>query len=166
MATTMLTVGAFFTFLFGCVSASFDLFIDAEQAERLLGVRTNASSASSGGVFFVRDGIVNDYAVSNSANQLVPYDMDALTFHWRSSPASRVSYAIHVIHAPSRAMDEPVVINAEAEGRVPSKERRFAVKLPCTGKVAARVDFLVQVSYAKKRFGTVNDMSFLSLFLR
>ena len=72
--------------------------------------------------------------------------MDELTFHWRSSPSSRISYSIHLIHKPTKAMQEPVLVNAAKMGRVPSKERTFKVRLECTGKASEQVDFLLQVS--------------------
>ena len=51
--------------------AAFDLFIDAVEAEKLLGLRTQAQGdQTQGGIYYVRNGVKNDYAVTNSDNQV------------------------------------------------------------------------------------------------
>ena len=55
------------------VNASFDLFIDAEESEKLLGVRTqsdNDGDSTEGGIYYVRNGVKNDYALTNADNQV------------------------------------------------------------------------------------------------
>ena len=75
----------------------------------------------------------------------MPHSVPRLVFHWRAFGGATVAYSVHIIHTPGPAMDKPSV-NITATGTVPRVDRKFAVRLPCTGLTNGEIDFLLQVS--------------------
>ena len=71
--------------------------------------------------------------------------MDHIDFTWRARPGSSVPYKLTFIHTPGPAMAAPSV-NISQTGLVPTYQDKFRLHFPCTGRVAAQVETLLQVS--------------------
>jgi hypothetical protein len=77
-------------------------------------------------------------------SQVIPADVDHIDFTWRARPGSSVPYKLTFIHTPGPAMAAPTV-NISQTGLVPTYPDKFRLLFPCTGKVAAQVETLLQV---------------------
>merc|ERR1711962_1297767 len=78
-------------------------------------------------------------------HQVIPAKVHHIDFTWRAGPHESVPYKMTFIHTPGPAMDPPTV-NISPAGLVPTYTDKFRLHFPCTGKVAAEVDTLLQVS--------------------
>ncbi len=76
---------------------------------------------------------------------MIPAEVDHIDFTWRASPHTAVPYKMTFIHTPGPAMDPPT-LNVSMAGLVPTYADKFRLYFPCTGKVNAEVDTLLQVS--------------------
>ena len=76
--------------------------------------------------------------------QVIPAEVDHIDFTWRASPHTAVPYKMTFIHTPGPAMDPPT-LNVSMAGLVPTYPDKFRLNFPCTGKVNAEVDTLLQV---------------------
>jgi hypothetical protein len=79
-----------------------------------------------------------------SSRQVIPAEVDHIDFTWRASPHTAVPYKMTFIHTPGPAMDPPT-LNVSMAGLVPTYADKFRLHFPCTGKVNAEVDTLLQV---------------------
>ncbi len=75
---------------------------------------------------------------------MIPAEVDHIDFTWRASPHTAVPYKMTFIHTPGPAMDPPT-LNVSMAGLVPTYADKFRLYFPCTGKVNAEVDTLLQV---------------------
>ena len=75
---------------------------------------------------------------------MIPADVDHIDFTWKARPGSSVPYKLTFIHTPGPAMAAPSV-NISQTGLVPTYLDKFRLFFPCTGKVAAQVETLLQV---------------------
>lgn len=119
--------------------AKMNLYLSSDQTEKLYGIKTD-------GLYYVMDGMVNQYAMTFQ-HQAIPADIDHIDFTWSATPRSAIPYKITFIHTPGPAMDPPKV-NVSLSGLVPTHEDKFRLYFPCTGKAAAEVDTLLQISLA------------------
>ena len=78
--------------------------------------------------------------------QVIPADVDHIDFTWKARPGSSVPYKLTFIHTPGPAMAAPSV-NISQTGLVPTYLDKFRLFFPCTGKVAAQVETLLQVGF-------------------
>ena len=87
--------------------------------------------------------------LSNSPppTQVIPADVDHIDFTWKARPGSSVPYKLTFIHTPGPAMAAPSV-NISQTGLVPTYLDKFRLFFPCTGKVAAQVETLLQVGHS------------------
>ena len=122
--------------------ANVSLYLSSDQTERLYGIKTT-------GLYYVSDGVVNQYAMTFQ-HQAIPADIDHIDFSWKATPGSSVPYKLTFIHTPGPAMDPPTV-NVSVTGLVPTHEDKFRLMFPCTGRAAAVVDTLLQISLTLKR---------------
>ena len=81
---------------------------------------------------------------SQTPIQVIPADVDHIDFTWKARPGSSVPYKLTFIHTPGPAMAAPSV-NISQTGLVPTYLDKFRLFFPCTGKVAAQVETLLQV---------------------
>jgi len=123
--------------MFGAGHGKVDLYLGSEETMSLYGIKTD-------GLYYVRDGMVNKYAMTFQ-HQVIPAEIDHIDFSWRASPREAVTYKMTFIHTPGLAMDPPSV-NVSMAGLVPTYTDKFRLTFPCTGKVDAEVDTLLQVS--------------------
>lgn len=128
--------------LLSAVSAKVSLYLSSDQTEALYGIKTD-------GLYYVREGVVNKYAM-NFQHQVIPASVDHIDFTWKARPGSSVPYKLTFIHTPGPAMDPPTV-NISQTGLVPTYPDKFRLMFPCTGKVAAQVETLLQVTLAIKQ---------------
>jgi len=131
--------------LFFCVSMTsgkVSLYLSSDQTESLYGIKTT-------GLFYIQEGVVNKYAM-NFQHQVIPAEVDHIDFTWEAKKGSAVPYKITFMHAPSKAMDNPTV-NISTQGLVPTHTDKFRLFFPCTGKVAAEVETLFQISFSIRR---------------
>lgn len=118
------------------------LYLSSDQTEALYGIKTD-------GLYYVREGVVNKYAM-NFQHQVIPATVDHIDFTWRARPGSSVPYKLTFIHTPGPAMEAPSV-NISQTGLVPTFQDKFRLSFPCTGKVAAQVETLLQITLAIKQ---------------
>ena len=130
-----------------------NLYLSTDQTEALYGIKTK-------GIYYVRDGMVNDYAISFQ-HQAIPADVDHVDFTWRTGRNTAVPYKMTFIHTPGPAMDPPTV-NISMAGLVPSYTDKFRLHFPCTGKVSAEVDTLLQVQHKYLLLYKVGSLNFTS----
>ena len=83
---------------------------------------------------------------SQTPIQVIPADVDHIDFTWKARPGSSVPYKLTFIHTPGPAMAAPSV-NISQTGLVPTYLDKFRLYFPCTGKVAAQVETLLQVGH-------------------
>ena len=119
-------------------SSKVSLYLSSDQTEALYGIKTD-------GLYYMREGVVNKYAM-NFQHQVIPAGVDHIDFTWRARPGSSVPYKLTFIHTPGPAMAAPSV-NISQTGLVPTYPDKFRLHFPCTGRVAAQVETLLQVSY-------------------
>jgi len=122
--------------------AKVSLYLSSDQTEALYGIKTD-------GLYYVREGVVNKYAM-NFQHQVIPADVDHIDFTWKARPGSSVPYKLTFIHTPGPAMAAPSV-NISQTGLVPTYLDKFRLYFPCTGKVAAQVETLLQITLAIKQ---------------
>jgi len=128
--------------LVGKSNAKVSLYLSSDQTEALYGIKTD-------GLYYVREGVVNKYAM-NFQHQVIPADVDHIDFTWKARPGSSVPYKLTFIHTPGPAMEAPSV-NISQTGLVPTYPDKFRLFFPCTGKVAAQVETLLQITLAIKQ---------------
>ena len=134
------------------VGGKVSLYLSPDQTEALYGIQTD-------GLYYVRDGMVNKYAMTFQ-HQVIKAEVDHIDFTWKAAPHSAVPYKMTFIHTPGPAMDPPTV-NISMAGLVPTYTDKFRLYFPCTGKVAAEVDTLLQVQQPDmyRRGGYPNEHS-------
>jgi len=129
-------------FFFSVTSGKVSLYLSSDQTEALYGIKTP-------GLFYITEGVVNKYAM-NFQHQVIPAEVDHIDFTSEAKKGSAVPYKITFMHAPSKAMDNPTV-NISTTGLVPTHTDKFRLFFPCTGKVAAQVETLFQISFSIRR---------------
>eukprot|EP00092_Neocalanus_flemingeri_P033201 GFUD01036107.1.p1 GENE.GFUD01036107.1~~GFUD01036107.1.p1 ORF type:complete len:407 (-),score=55.69 GFUD01036107.1:549-1769(-) len=138
----METFSVILLFCFSVTSGKVSLYLSSDQTEALYGIKTP-------GLFYITEGVVNKYAM-NFQHQVIPAEVDHIDFTWEAKKGSAVPYKITFMHAPSKAMDNPTV-NISTTGLVPTHPDKFRLLFPCTGKVAAQVETLFQISFSIRR---------------
>jgi len=123
-------------------SGKVSLYLSSDETEALYGIKTT-------GLFYITEGVVNKYAM-NFQHQIIPAEVDHIDFTWEAKKGSAVPYKITFMNAPSKAMDKPTV-NISTTGLVPTHTDKFRLFFPCTGKVAAQVETLFQISFSIRR---------------
>jgi hypothetical protein len=99
----------------------------------------------------------NEFCCETVSLQVIPAEVDHIDFTWRASPHTAVPYKMTFIHTPGPAMDPPT-LNVSMAGLVPTYADKFRLYFPCTGKVNAEVDTLLQVNLeAGKSFRFLNQ---------
>ncbi|KAF2347875.1 WIF domain [Trinorchestia longiramus] len=114
--------------LLGSASATFDLYIDAKDFHKLLGVNSE--------LWYVRDGEVKENALDYVV--LVPPEVSVLTFHWRARHNILLPYKVQMHVANPEAAVATLSINAT--GSVPTSMRTFSLTLNCTNRLTTQVD--------------------------
>ena len=124
-------------------SSKVSLYLSSDQTEALYGIKTD-------GLYYMREGVVDKYAM-NFQHQVIPAGVDHIDFTWRARPGSSVPYKLTFIHTPGPAMAAPSV-NISQTGLVPTYPDKFRLHFPCTGRVAAKVETLLQITLAIKHW--------------
>ncbi|XP_064105791.1 tyrosine-protein kinase Dnt-like isoform X2 [Macrobrachium nipponense] len=121
--------------------ANFNLFLSQAEVHRILGLTSE--------LFYVREGVVNDYAI----NWLVPVpaDVHSLFFTWQATTKKDVLYnmAIWINDTQAYEKDPPLAtpfVNVSLTGHVPHKVDSFELVLPCTGSRSAEVDVTLNIN--------------------
>lgn len=100
-----------------------------EETFRLLGVHYE--------LFYVRDGIINTYALS--FNMPLQNHISEIYFTWQSlRDEPKMQYSLKFNVSNPRAMAQPTA-NISESGTVPREISVFKVSLPCTGTISAEV---------------------------
>lgn len=121
--------------LFGCVTASFNIYLRPPEVKRLLGLTAE--------LHYVRDGTVNDYALGFVV--MVPDYISELHFTWQSLRSTPMPYSIGITVNNPEALHTPQ-LNITRRGTIPTKEEVFRVVLLCTGKVNAEVEVFIHIN--------------------
>ncbi|XP_064614923.1 tyrosine-protein kinase RYK-like isoform X2 [Liolophura sinensis] len=111
--------------------------MDSVETYRLLGITAE--------LYYVRNGIINNYALSFSLP--IPADITDIYFTWQSlrQPPPAMYYSMAFSSSNLKAMAIPET-NITLNGPVPTTLSVFQVKFPCTGKVTAEVDVRMQLN--------------------
>nr|XP_023016065.1 tyrosine-protein kinase Dnt [Leptinotarsa decemlineata] len=121
---------------FATVCGYLNLFLSLPEVQRLLGLRAE--------LFYVRNGIINNYALHFVV--LIPSKIDSLHFTWESLvPGQPVSYSMMLETSNSAALPPPK-LNISKTGLIPNTLQTFAVSLPCSGTVEGEVDITLIIN--------------------
>ncbi|CAG5117969.1 unnamed protein product, partial [Candidula unifasciata] len=123
----------------GCLclaGAYLNLYLSTQETYRLLGVHYE--------LFYVRNGIINQYALSFDLP--LQSHIDDIFFTWQSlRDEPQMFYKMSFNVSNSRAMSMPTA-NISLNGEVPNQISVFRVTLPCTGQINAEVHISIQMS--------------------
>ncbi|KAG4078817.1 hypothetical protein HA402_015407 [Bradysia odoriphaga] len=94
-------------------------------------------------LFYVRDGIVNNYAMMF----VVPVNasINDLEFSWQSLTSYSLSYVLSIEYDTHQGALLPPQLNIPAKGLVPDKVETFTVHLPCTGNISVEVPIAINL---------------------
>ncbi|KAF5281464.1 hypothetical protein FQA39_LY17782 [Lamprigera yunnana] len=114
-----------------------NFFLNTQEVQKLLGLDAE--------LFYVRRGVINDYAL----NFVIPVSskIDFLHFTWQSFRSVPLQYSIHVDSFHHEALDTPQ-LNISKSGLVPTNLQTFSISLPCTGLVTAEVNVTISINIA------------------
>nr|XP_022339285.1 tyrosine-protein kinase RYK-like isoform X1 [Crassostrea virginica] len=128
-----------------------DLFLDAQETFRLLGVNAE--------LYYVRKGIVNNYALSF----VLPIhpDVQDIRFTWRSlrQGPPDIYYNMSFEVSNPRAMLAPVA-NISNTGKVPNSLSVFSITFPCTGNITADVEVVIQMNISIFSASNISVLNF------
>lgn len=112
-----------------------NLYMDSEETYKLLGITAE--------LFYVRNGIINHYALS--FNLPIATEVSEIHFTWQSTKPEKMPYKMQFFVSNSQAMGRPTA-NISDDGVVPTKLSAFKIKLPCTNLLSAEVDVRIQMN--------------------
>lgn len=114
-----------------------NIFLSTEEVHKLLGVEAE--------VFYVRQGVINDYAL----NFVIPVSskIDSLFFTWQSLRSLPLQYSIHIDVTDHEVLDSPQ-LNISKSGLIPTTMQVFSISLPCTGFVTAESNVTIIMNIA------------------
>ncbi|CAH0562314.1 unnamed protein product [Brassicogethes aeneus] len=122
-------------------SAFLNLYLSLSEVQRLIGLVAE--------LYYVRNGVVNDYALNYVVP--IPSKIDALYFTWESlSNQQTLPYTIITESSNLQALPTPK-LNISSSGNVPTTVQTFAVSLPCSGTVSAEVDIKIIINVTISR---------------
>ncbi|XP_061185069.1 tyrosine-protein kinase RYK-like [Saccostrea echinata] len=146
VATTLTFLG----FVTVC-KTDLDLYLDAHETYRLLGVNAE--------LYYVRKGIVNNYALSF----ILPIhpDVQEIVFTWRSlrQGPPDIYYNMSFEVSNPRAMLMPVA-NISNTGKVPNSLSVFSITFPCTGNISADVEVVIQMNISIFSASNISVLNF------
>ncbi|XP_071441728.1 tyrosine-protein kinase Dnt [Hetaerina americana] len=116
-------------------SASLDLYLTQWEVRRLLGVSRE--------LFYVRDGVINHYALNFIVP--VPAHISHLHFTWHSLTGKPLPYALAIDVSDPAALSTPST-NVSLSGGVPTTPQTFMVVLPCSGTINAEVNVTLRLN--------------------
>ncbi|BES91902.1 determination of muscle attachment site [Nesidiocoris tenuis] len=99
-------------------------------------------------LYYVRNGVLNDYALNFEV--MVPAEIKELHFTWQSLAGRPLPYAISVQHSKPEAM-HPAFLNISTSGTIPTSTQTFCVALPCSGDASAEVDTVISINVTLNR---------------
>uniref|UniRef100_A0A182JGB2 Uncharacterized protein n=1 Tax=Anopheles atroparvus TaxID=41427 RepID=A0A182JGB2_ANOAO len=111
------------------VTGYFDLFLNHSEMIKLMGIEAD--------LFYVRDGAVNDYAMSF----VVPMKpgIDFLQFSWQSRTAYPLPYTISVHFDDNDGALQHPELDIQTSGIIPRTVESFTVHLVCWGNITKEV---------------------------
>ncbi|XP_052121655.1 tyrosine-protein kinase Dnt-like [Frankliniella occidentalis] len=115
-------------------SANLNLYLTQYEVRRLLGLSAE--------LFYVREGVINEYALNFVVP--VPAHIDSLAFTWQSL-GRPLPYSVSLDVNNREALPSPR-LNMSVSGHVPTAPETWSVLLPCSGDVAAEVDVVLRVN--------------------
>ncbi|KAK3605750.1 hypothetical protein CHS0354_033945 [Potamilus streckersoni] len=126
--------------LFGIIASAFgnlNLYMDANETFRLLGITAE--------LYYVRTGIINNYALS--FNLPIPVKINTLYFTWQSLriPPPEMYYSMKITVDNPRALRQPAA-NIDGEGKVPNTLSVFKIDFQCTGMLSTEVNVNIQMN--------------------
>nr|CAD7590168.1 unnamed protein product [Timema genevievae] len=94
-------------------------------------------------LFYVRDGVVNDYALNFSVP--VPAHISELYFIWQSLTGMPLPYVVELRVSDNEALVAPL-LNISHTGHIPVVAEAFMVSLSCSKAVDAEVDVILNLN--------------------
>ncbi|KAL0268896.1 UNVERIFIED_CONTAM: hypothetical protein PYX00_010680 [Menopon gallinae] len=131
-----LAVGCvFLLFCLHSSSGNLNVYLSRSETKRLLGLKAE--------LFYVRDGVVNDYALNY--NILVPKHISNLYFTWQSLAGKPLKYSISLHLSNPRPLLNPG-LNISQTGYVPTTPQTFSLELRCSGLMDEEIAVTLNVS--------------------
>ncbi|KAL3848066.1 hypothetical protein ACJMK2_018948 [Sinanodonta woodiana] len=129
-----------FLALLGIIARAYgnlNLYMDANETFRLLGITAE--------LYYVRTGIINNYALS--FNLPIPVKINTLYFTWQSLriPPPDMYYSMKITVDNPRALRQPAT-NIDSEGTVPNTLSVFKIDFQCTGMLSTEVNVNIQMN--------------------
>ncbi|CAG2068442.1 unnamed protein product, partial [Timema podura] len=103
----------------------------------------NLSMCLNAELFYVRDGVVNDYALNFSVP--VPAHISELYFIWQSLTGMPLPYVVELRVSDNEALVAPL-LNISHTGHIPVVAEAFMVSLSCSKAVDAEVDVILNLN--------------------
>ncbi|XP_069173287.1 tyrosine-protein kinase Dnt [Procambarus clarkii] len=142
----VLLMSAVVTVMVGPGDADFNLYLTQAEVRRILGLTAE--------LFYVREGVVNDYAMNWRVP--VPADVHRLYFTWVALEKKTVLYNMAIWMNETEVAGAPLPlampsVNVSLTGTVPSVPATFRLDLPCTGLASAEVDVIFNINFTSPR---------------
>ncbi|GLV43127.1 doughnut on 2 [Carabus blaptoides fortunei] len=125
------------TFVLHICNGHLNVYLNLFEVRRLLGLSAE--------LFYVREGITNEYALNFVVP--VPAHIDSLHFTWQSLTGRPLQYDVEVEIPSQEALNQPY-LNISTSGSVPTLPQTFSVALPCSGIIAAEVNVTITLNIA------------------
>ncbi|XP_066982392.1 tyrosine-protein kinase Dnt-like [Macrobrachium rosenbergii] len=127
-------------------AANFNLYLTQAEVKRILGLTAE--------LFYVREGVVNDYALNWVVP--VPADVHSLYFTWEATTKKQVLYNMDIHVNETQTPDEeaplaPPAVNVSLAGVIPEEAETFRFDLPCTGSRSAEVYVTLNINVTSPR---------------
>ncbi|XP_068232377.1 tyrosine-protein kinase Dnt-like [Palaemon carinicauda] len=125
---------------------NFNLYLTQAEVKRILGLTAE--------LFYVREGVVNDYALNWIVP--VPADVHSLYFTWEATTKKQVLYNMDIHVNETQMADEdlplaPPAVNVSLAGVIPEEAETFRFDLPCTGIRSAEVYVTLNINVTSPR---------------
>lgn len=116
------------------------LLLNAAETKKLLGVP--------GELFYVKEGVVNEYALAFNMN--IQPDIEEMHFEWYNdvtNPSTpQIAYSAKVHLSNNQAILQPY-LNIASQGLVPTKRSPFTLLLRCAGDFTAEVEVKLRFEF-------------------
>lgn len=129
-----------FVAVLGLCEGNLNLYLNQQEVRKLLGLEAE--------LYYVRDGVVNEYAL----HFIVPVhaEIDSLHFTWQSLAGRQLPYDI-AVHVSDTDALWPPQLNVSQSGYVPTYAQTFRVSLPCKGHQDVEVNVTIAVNVTINR---------------
>ncbi|XP_031625418.1 tyrosine-protein kinase Dnt [Contarinia nasturtii] len=122
------------------VAGHLNLFLNQHEVMRLLGLSAE--------LYYVRDGLVNEYALHFTVP--VPGNIHDITFTWQSLAGRPLPYKINIESSDLTVLPRPTM-NISRLGSIPTDIETFSIDMQCSGLRSAEVDVTITIEVTLNR---------------